>query len=224
MPSRTPGLSRRIEYDTDTLDAADMYLAYVLPRAARREPKIGSGSAQGRPMRRLLHHSAIFRSWQLLNIQRYHGYAWLRDTWRNRLELAGIDPESMQIVEPRRWARAWQRLSTTWRFRKADAIQGNTLDWDAPWPPEPVIRGLRKCPRAPKKELKPPPEAAKKFDLTTRFRRKIVWSPDEEQKAEPETIASLEYNQPGQLSMPIPGDDDEYGMSNGVWGILDKSV
>jgi hypothetical protein len=119
----------------------------------------------------------MFRAWQLLNIQRNRGYIWLRDTWRYRLELAGIDPESMEVAEPRRWARAWKTLVDTWRFRKADAQCGNTLDLDAPWPPEPVIRWPRKVPRRPKKEPKHTIQEresfARKFDLTSRFRRKI---------------------------------------------------
>ena len=190
-----PGLSRRIEYDTDTLDAADMWVAYLLPREPRREARMGppatkgkqgSGLAVERRMRRLLHGNAMFRAWQLLNIQRYHGYAWLRDTWRDRLELAGIDPDSMQVVEPRRWARAWKLLVDTWRFRKAEAQYGNTLNLDAPWPCEPVIRGLRKCPRAPKQEPKHGPQPAQKFDPIARFRRKI-WTPQQEQT--PESVA-----------------------------------
>jgi hypothetical protein len=210
MPSRTPGLSRWIEYDTDTLDAADAYLAYVLPRAARREPRIGSGPAKGRPMRRKLHGNATFRAWQLLNIQRNRGYIWLRDTWRWRLELAGIDPDSMQVVEPRRWARAWKLLVDTWRFRKADAIAGNTLDLDAPWPCEPVIRGLRKAPRRPKKELEHTVEKLEraKPDLLSKFRKRIIAESYDESGPLPERI---EYGEQEHCGMPIPDEQDCYG-------------
>src|SRR3974390_34489 len=99
---------------------------------------------------------------------------------------AGIDCESMQVVEPRRWARAWKLLVDTWRFRKAEAQYGNTLNLDAPWPCEPVIRGLRKCPRIPKQEPKHGPQPAQKFDPIARFRRKI-WTPQKEQT--PESVA-----------------------------------
>jgi hypothetical protein len=203
-----------MEYDTDTLDACDAYFAYLLPRVPRREPRIGTGNALNRRMRRKLHGNAVFRAIQLLNIQRNRGYIWLRDSWRDRLELAGIDPDSMQVVEPRRWARAWQLLSTTWRFRKADAQYGNTLNLDAPWPPEPVIRGLRKAPRQPRKEPKriiQEPAPARKFDPISRFRRKI-WTPEDERMAEPGARDdSLEYDQPSQCSMPIPDEQDRYG-------------
>jgi hypothetical protein len=101
MPSRTPGISRYIEYDTDTLDAADMWVAYLLPREPRGEPRIGVGNALNRRMWRKLHGNAMFRAWQLLNIQRCHGFIWLRETWRERLKLGGVDPESMQIIEQR---------------------------------------------------------------------------------------------------------------------------
>jgi hypothetical protein len=90
-----------------------------------------------------------------------------------------------------RWARAWQLLSTTWRFPKAEAARGNALDLDAPWPPEPVIRGLWKAPRGPEKEPKDitqEQEPAQKFDPISRFRRKI-WTPNQEQMAEPGTAA-----------------------------------
>jgi hypothetical protein len=162
-------------------------------------------------MRRKLHGKAMFRAWQLLNVQGNHGYIWLRDTWRERLELAGIDPESMLVIDQRRWARAWKMLVDTWRFRKADAIGGNTLDEDAPWPPEPVIRGPRKCPRTPKTEPKPEREPARKFDPTARFRR-TIWSPSQEQMLEGASAADCrEYEEPSHCSMPIPDEQDGYG-------------
>jgi hypothetical protein len=214
MPSRTPGLSRYVEYDADTLDAADAYLAYLLPRAAQREPKIvGSGPAKGRSMRRKLHGNAVHRAIQLLNIQRYHEYIWLRETWPERLELAGIDPDTMQVVDSRRWARAWQLLVDTWRFRKADAIYGNTLDLDAPWPCEPVIRGPRKTPRRPKKELSTIPfgngslAREGKFDPTRPFRKKI-WSPDEESQP---TAGDWGDGLQEHCGMPIPDAQEGYG-------------
>jgi hypothetical protein len=170
------GWSKYPETDADTLDMADMLIGYLERRAPRRE----GGT------RRAVFNSATFRALQLLNVQRRKGQWYLRWTWRSRLELAGIDPETMEVVEPRRWARAWLMLSTTWRFRKADAIRGNALDSDAPWPPEPIIRGLKHHPsfKGERRAGRPPgktqcqvfseeEEEAKPRDLMSRFRTNI---------------------------------------------------
>jgi hypothetical protein len=96
----------------------------------------------------------------------------------------------------------------TWRFRKGDAIRGNTLNFDAPWPPEPVICGLREAPRGPKKGLEyttqePQP---KKPDLLSRFRKKII-----PVGCDKSPIERIESDEGSQCSMPIPDAQDGYG-------------
>jgi hypothetical protein len=158
-------------------------------------------------MRRKLHGNAVFRAFQLLNVQRKGAYIWLRDSWVERLLLAGVCPDSVQVVEPRRCARAWKLLVDTWRFRKSDAVCGNTLDLDAPWPPEPIIRGPRKMPWEPKKEPRHKgPDPRKAFDPTARFRRKI-WTPNDERTA----LADSVPDSWEEAGLVIPDEQASYG-------------
>ena len=37
--------------------------------------------------------------------------------WRERLKLAGLDPDSLEVVDEGRWDLCWEQLCETWTFR-----------------------------------------------------------------------------------------------------------
>ena len=37
--------------------------------------------------------------------------------WKDRLKLAGLDPESLEVVDEERWDLCWEQLVETWTFR-----------------------------------------------------------------------------------------------------------
>ena len=90
-----------------------------------------------------LHNRAMYRALQVLNVKRRRSGWSQSPKWRYRLELAGIDPVTREVVDRRRWARCWAMVSKTWKFYQSEAIRGNALDSDAPWPPEGIVHGPR---------------------------------------------------------------------------------
>ena len=170
---------RYTERDTDTLEMADMLVAYMTHREPRRR--------HGNGMRCQVHNEATYRALQLLNVQRRLEGWFLRTNWRKRLVLAGVDPETMEVVDKRRWARAWQWLSSPKRcFKEADALRGIALDLDAPWPCEPIAKGPKNRPLA-SRRAKPKTlaqvfaeeEGVRPRSVLSRFRTRIEAESDE---------------------------------------------
>src|SRR2546430_14891930 len=106
-----------VEDPGDVLEAIDALLCYLLPgrTKCRNEYRLN---------RRALYPNAMKRAELLLNVcgcnlgGLRHWY--LDNRWRARLELAGIDPETLEVADQRRWWFAWDQLKTENTFRQGD--------------------------------------------------------------------------------------------------------
>jgi hypothetical protein len=88
----------------------------------------------------------------LLHVIRRKGHAFLSPKWRARLELAGVSPDTLEIVDARRWAWAWTQLKV-YRFRSAIQLQNLALG-DA-WPAQVPGQDASMVPVKPLKTKRP---------------------------------------------------------------------
>jgi hypothetical protein len=125
-----------IETADDVLEALDALLCYLSPdrQKCRNAHRFN---------RRPLYPLAIKRAARLLHVRGTElgdmGYWYLGKRWPQRLELAGIDPQTLEVVDQRRWAHAWEQLSTENTFRQGDQRRKINSDREPP-PLEPVER------------------------------------------------------------------------------------
>jgi hypothetical protein len=118
------------EYPDDVLDAADMLLTILLGQPSRRLSD----------WRRPPYSLSIERAYQLLNVvSRYRDgkKKWTlvgppKSKWEQRLELAGVDPVSLEVVDQKRWNLAWLQLSTTNKFLAPQQRTNIALKIEAP--------------------------------------------------------------------------------------------
>lgn len=110
---------------SDVLDALDLWIAYLLPRAPVRLGELREGAQWVRmPYRRAQGQFSLFAARKLLNVNaRRKGFDgvmhWaLNPNWERRLYWAGIDPQTLAVIEQRRWNIAWQQLHTTFTYKE----------------------------------------------------------------------------------------------------------
>jgi len=129
-----------IEDPSDVLEAVDALLHYL-------DPGYTKFGYEHRLNRRALYPTAIKRAKLLLNVRsciRNGRQFWYVDhRWRARLELAGIDPNDLKVVDQFRWAHAWDQLTNGNTFRKAD--QQQRIDSGLEPPPLESIERIIEC-------------------------------------------------------------------------------
>jgi hypothetical protein len=130
-----------VEDPDDVLEALDALLCYLLPgrTKCRNEYRLN---------RRAL-YAAVMKHAQLLlgvcgcNLGGRHLWYLDKDNrWRERLALAGIDPDNLEVVDQFRWAHAWDQLKNENTFRKGDQQQRINLGLDPP-PLEPIVKNVQ---------------------------------------------------------------------------------
>jgi hypothetical protein len=120
----------------DVLEALDVLLCYLSPdrQKCRNTHRFN---------RRPLYPLAIKRAQSLLHVcgteLAGNRYWYLDKRWRERLELAGIDQETLEVTDQRRWWFAWEQLRTENTFRQGDQRRKINSDREPP-PLEPVER------------------------------------------------------------------------------------
>jgi hypothetical protein len=122
----------------------------------------------------VIHYKAIKRASRLLKLMTKtdeHGnLSWVRSSeWRSRLVLAGLDPDTLEIVDQERWDLAWEQMSRTRTFR--DDIQRKNLALGKKAPKaEPFLRAKVLEPRFQKK----PPVTPITDYLSPDLKRKLL--------------------------------------------------
>jgi hypothetical protein len=129
-----------IEDPADVLEMADCLLSYL-------DPGYTKYGFEHRRNRRAVYPTALKRAKLLLNvrscIRNGRQYWYVDPRWRDRLELAGIDPDDLKVVDQFRWAHAWDQLTNGSTFRKAD--QQQRIDSGIEPPPLESIERIIEC-------------------------------------------------------------------------------
>jgi hypothetical protein len=120
-----------LEAPEDVLEAVDALLCYLAPgrRRCRNVSKL---------KRRPLYPLAIERAQRLLHVclsgPQHEGlrYWYLDKKWSERLKSAGIDSDSLEVIDERRWRHAWDQLKTENTFRISDQQRKISLGTEPP--------------------------------------------------------------------------------------------
>jgi hypothetical protein len=134
------GLPIFIELPEDILEAVRILLVYfTLPRVGNPRP------LYPKVVKRAARLLGVCTDWEVPKNVPNKWRLPKEEQWRSRLVLAGLDPDSLEIVDQKRWNLAWEQLKEN-RFSVTEQQKDIALDRKAP-PAQSVLTQVNSKPK-----------------------------------------------------------------------------